>query len=62
MELEKIKLTLINIKISIAKINSTEKSVLSIVADRIAEAIDQVENHTGRVKDIAKEIAIENKD
>ena len=62
VELEKIKLTLINIKISVAKINSTEKNVLSIVADRIAEAIDEVESYTGRIKDIAKEIAVENKE
>jgi hypothetical protein len=59
--LENIKLTLINIKISVAKLNSTEAGVLSTIANHVEEQIDVIEQSTFRSKEIAKEIAMLNK-
>lgn len=55
-ELERIKLTLINIRISVAKLDNAEARALDTIADYITHSIDSLEKGTYRLKEISKEI------
>lgn len=55
-ELQKIRCTLINIKISTAKIQSQEAMALMAVANEIEKAIIGISRNTARIRDNAKKI------
>lgn len=59
-ELQKIRCTLINIKISVARIDSREAAALKAVADQLEEAISGISKNTGRIRDNAKQIGTVN--
>lgn len=61
-ELEKIKMSLINIKISVAQIESNERGALATVADYLEKSIKDIQNNTFSIKENAKAIAKHNKD
>lgn len=55
-DMNKINLTLINIRISVAKIDSGESKALDTIADHIARSLDAMKEKTKRLKDISKEV------
>ncbi|AOY77392.1 hypothetical protein [Clostridium formicaceticum] len=60
--LEKIKMTLVNIKISVAKMNNSEEArVMNAIASYIESSIDSIEEKTEYIRNISKEIGIINK-
>jgi|GEM_PF-5499361 len=61
-ELEKIKMSLINIKISVARIDSTERGALSTVADYLENSIKDIQLNTFKIKENTKAIARFNKE
>ncbi|AKL95565.1 hypothetical protein CACET_c21180 [Clostridium aceticum] len=60
--LEKIKMTLVNIKISVAKMdNSEEARVMNAIASYIENSIDSIEEKTQFIRNISKEIGVINR-
>lgn len=61
-ELEKIKMSLINIKISVAQIDSAERGALSTVAEYLNKSISGIQTNTYQIKENIKVIARLNKE
>lgn len=55
-ELQRIRCTLINIKISVARINTVESEALNAVATQLEQAIQGITQNTARIRDQAKKI------
>lgn len=60
-ELEHIRRTLFNIKVSVSKLNHSETRALDTIATYIENAIVKLETGTYRIKEISKEIGNINK-
>ncbi|MBB6215453.1 hypothetical protein HNQ80_001542 [Anaerosolibacter carboniphilus] len=58
-DLEHLRLAILNIKISVAKIDSGEHRALATVADYLSDSIDSIEAKTGRIRDLSKHIGRE---
>ncbi|MBB6219032.1 uncharacterized protein YtpQ (UPF0354 family) [Anaerosolibacter carboniphilus] len=59
IDLERLRMVILNIKISVAKVNTEEHRALSTIADYLAESIDRIEEKTKEIRELSKSIGKE---